>query len=431
MLAKIHRGVKKKNSMTKKLKTLTGMHDIFGGEIALWQKLEKVSRQILENAGYAEIRMPLLEDTTLFARGIGQDNQVVAKEMYTFGDRGDDSITLRPEGTASVVRAFVEHGFDKQEEVTKLYYLGPMFRYERPQKGRQRQFHQIGAEVLGVDSPLADAELVILVDRIAKQMGLSGYDVEINSLGTFVERKPYLQNLKNYFEKLAQDFCDDCQRKLKTNLLRIFDCKIESCQKLCQEAPVLLDVLGAESKKDFQIFQEQLKKAGVHFKINARIVRGLDYYEKNTFEFVSNKLGSQSAFAGGGRYNHLVEELGGPATPGVGFSIGCERVVMLMQELPKVAAGRSGVYFAALSEDAVLKSREFLQDLRDQGIKADSFFGVKSLKAQLRRANKLNYKYVVMMGEDELKKNTVVLKNLETGEQKEVAWEFKLFQSLG
>lgn len=397
------------------------MNDLFGEEVSLWQKLEKVSREILQNANYSEIRTPLLEDTALFARGIGDENQVVKKEMYTFRDKGEESVTLRPEGTAGVVRAYMEHSFAAKEEISKLYYLGPMFRYERPQKGRFRQFHQIGAEILGVDSPFADAEITVLVDRIAKAVGVKDYEVCINSLGTFSERAPYLEELKTYFSKFTKELCEDCQKRFHTNILRIFDCKEKHCGTLCEDAPILLDRLGKDSKKNFEGYQEALSLSQVRFKWDERLVRGLDYYEKNTFEFVSDKLGAQSAFAGGGRYNHLVEELGGKPTPGVGFSIGCERLILLMQEFSSNEnLTRKGVYFAALCEEGLKISWEWRQALRDQGIFTDGNFEPKSLKSLMRKADKSLARYVVLIGEDELKTQKVVCKDLEGGTQEEI-----------
>lgn len=406
--------------MSQKPKSIPGMHDLLGDEILYWQKLERVSRHILDAHGYREIRTPMLEETGLFERGIGDGTQVVKKEMYSFLDKGGEPVTLRPEGTAGVVRAYIEHSLGQQQEVNKLWYMGPMFRYERPQKGRLRQFHQIGVEVFGVDSPYADAEVVTLVDRIAKAVGVDSFDVMVNSLGTFEERKPYQTKLQEYFTLRLNDLCKECQERLGKNVLRIFDCKNPTCGEICNEAPVLLDFLSADSKRDFDVFQNALTLSGVRFTVNPRVVRGLDYYEKNTFEFVSDKLGAQSAFCGGGRYNHLVEELGGKASPGVGFGLGCERLVMLMQECAPVSqTTRSGVFVMPLAEAAFPKARGILQNLRDQGVFADSVFVSKSLKAQMRHADRLNCRHVVILGEDELNRGVAQVKNLETGAQQE------------
>lgn len=418
--------------MTEKIQSLTGMNDILPDTVSLWQRLETTCRQVFAHAGFAEIRTPLLEATALFSRGIGDDTQVVQKEMYTFLDKGGDSVTLRPEGTAGVVRAYIEHALQAQEEVLKLYYMGPMFRYERPQKGRLRQFHQIGVEVFGVDSPFADAEVITLADRIAKGVGLSGYQLFLNTLGTKEEREPYLAKLIIYFSKFSHDLCGECQKRLHKNVLRIFDCKNPQCASVAEDAPFLMDDLSPRSRGHFESVQNALTVAGVAFEVKPRVVRGLDYYEKTTFEFVSDQLGAQSAFCGGGRYNQLVAELGGKDTPGVGFGMGCERVIMLMEQAVSVGAVReppmNGIYFVAIADRALpeaplQKARELVQRLRDAGVRADAGFEAKSLKSQMRRANKLGYAKAAILGEDELAKNVVTLKDLVTGEQSEVPFE--------
>lgn len=411
--------------MTQKIQNLTGMNDILPTEAVLWQKLEAVSRGILNCYGYGEIRTPLLEDTALFSRGIGTDTQVVQKEMYTFDDRSGESITLRPEGTASVVRAYVQHALKAQEEICKLYYLGPMFRHERPQKGRLRQFHQIGVEIFGTDSPHADAEIVTVTDRIAKGVGLSGYTIYVNSLGTREERRAYLEILKTYFIQNQMGLCAECQKRLETNPLRILDCKNEACRKSSDQAPKITDHLGEESQKHFATFQQDLKNHDIEFSVNPRIVRGLDYYERTTFEFVSDKLGSQSAFAGGGRYNQLVEELGGDATSAVGLAMGCERLILLMQEALSQNPNPtlSGVYFVSFDEPSQVKARELLQKVRDAGVRAEAAYESKSLKSQMRRANKLGYRYAALLGGDEMARQEVTLKDLSSSEQKAISFE--------
>lgn len=411
--------------MAQKIQNLTGMNDILPAEAVLWQKLEAVSRDILSRYGYGEIRTPLLEDTSLFSRGIGTETQVVQKEMYTFADRSGDSITLRPEGTAGVVRAYVQHAFKAQEDICKLYCMGPMFRHERPQKGRLRQFHQISLEIFGTDSPHADAEIVTVTDRIAKGVGLSGYTIYVNSLGTHEERRVYLAQLKTYFSQNQTGLCVECQKRLETNPLRILDCKNEACQKLSDSAPKIIDHLGEESQKHFSTFQQDLKNHDIGFSVNPRIVRGLDYYERTTFEFMSDKLGSQSAFAGGGRYNQLVEELGGDATSAVGVALGCERLILLMQEAlaENQSPTLSGVYFVSFDEVSQAKARELLQQVRDAGVKAEAAYETKSLKSQLRRANKLGFRYAALLGGDEMARQEVTLKDLSSGDQKAISFE--------
>lgn len=409
--------------MSQQIRSIPGMNDILPVDASLWQRLENTAREVFEAYGFKEIRTPLLEETALFSRGVGEGTQVVKKEMYTFLDKGGDSVTLRPEGTASVVRSYLQNSLSAADAITKLYYLGPMFRYERPQKGRMRQFHQIGVETLGIDSPLADAEVVILLDRLVKKLGIQNYQVQVNSLGTAGERQEYLKILTRFLESKKKNVCPDCQERIATNPLRVMDCKEEVCQKQFKDAPLMLDHLSETSKAEFELFQKTLEQAAVEFIVNPRIVRGLDYYEKTAFEFTSSELGSQSAFAGGGRYNNLVQELGGDSVPGVGWALGCERLVMLMQieqEKNPVPKELSGIYFVAMGETCFGKARELLQKLRDAGVKAEMDYSSKSFKSQMRRADKLGFKYAAILGENELTKNVVMLKDLGTGEQKEV-----------
>lgn len=396
------------------------MNDILPDEAPVWQFIEKTAREVFECYGFSEIRVPLLEDASLFSRSIGEATEVVQKEMYTFKDKGDDLITLRPEGTAGVARSYVQHSLQTADAITKLYYRGPMFRYERPQKGRLRQFHQIGAELFGVDSPVADAEVVILLDRFIKKLGITNYDLQINSLGAIEERKPYLKKLVSYFTGFKDKLCKDCHVRLEKNPQRIFDCKNEPCKTICQDAPLLLNELSVESSANFESFKKYLSEADVEFTVNPHIVRGLDYYEKTAFEFVSSELGSQSAFAGGGRYNRLVNELGGPDVPAVGFALGCERLVLLLKNKVLVSKNLEGVYLIPFQQDCWDKFHKILFDLRDKGIKSEMDYELKSVKSQMRRANKLGFKYAVFMGENEIKKGIVTLKDLQTGDQTEV-----------
>lgn len=409
--------------MVQKIKSIPGMQDITSQQMAFWHKMETTAREVFGAYGFSEIRTPLLEDTQLFARGIGEETQVVSKEMYTFEDRGGDSVTLRPEGTAGVVRAFVQHSFHAKDAISKLYYMGPMFRYERPQKGRLRQFHQIGAELMGVDTPLADAEVVILLDRWVQKLGVGDYRLEVNSLGTPEERESYLEKLVSYFKEHATELGADDQERLTKNPLRILDSKDPKAIALREKAPRLLESLGDESKAEFDSFLSTLKEAGVNYHINPFIVRGLDYYQKTTFEFISDALGSQSAFAGGGRYNQLVEELGGPLTPCVGFAAGCERLVMLMEEhSQQTESFKPGAYFIPMTEAAFEKCRSLMQIVRDAGVCGEMDYYLKSMKSQMRRANKLKYQFAVILGDDELAAEQVMVKNLEDGQQKAVAW---------
>ena len=410
--------------MTQKIQSIPGMNDVLPDQMYLWHKIECTAREIFGHYGFREIRTPMLEETALFARGMGADTQVVQKEMYTFDDKGGDSVTMRPEGTAGVMRAYLQHSLMAQDAITKLFYLGPMFRYERPQKGRLRQFHQIGVELIGIDSPRADAEVVIMMDRLTRALGITNFRLEVNSLGTLEERRPYKTKLVEFFKSVASELCQDCQTRLETNPMRILDCKNEVCRSKAKGAPTILDALGNESRTEFDDFKRCLFNAGIAFVVNPRIVRGLDYYEKTAFEFVSDRLGSQSTFSAGGRYNRLAQELGAKTpVPAVGFSLGCERIILMLEDLlknEKPSPQLKGIYFVAMNQSCYQECQRIMQSVRDRGYKADMDDTVKSMKSQMRRANKLNYKYAAIVGDDELVNRTVMLKNMETGEQKGV-----------
>lgn len=407
----------------KKYQSLTGMNDLLPEQARHWHKLENTARELFHLYGYGEVRTPLLEDTSLFARGIGSESQVVQKEMYTFDDKGGDSVTLRPEGTAGVVRSYIQNSLYAQDAITKLYYMGPMFRYERPQKGRLRQFHQIGLEILGTDSPQADSEVIVVLDRLIQKLGIKNYTLDLNSIGTAEERAQYVEKLKAYFEAHKNDLSEESQNRLNTNPLRIFDSKLREDQKICKDAPLILDHLGEESQAHFAAVQADLKAAGVKFNINPKIVRGLDYYEKTAFEFTSPDLGSQSAIAGGGRYNKLVEELGGPNTPAIGFGLGCERVVLLLEQLAAEEVVQNGVYFVFFDEASHQKAKELTQMCRDAGVRSELGYEVKSFKSQMRRANKFGFSHVALLGEDEMSKQSVALKDMLSGDQSLVSWD--------
>ncbi len=409
--------------MSQKIKSVTGMNDIFADDVTYWQRLETTAHAIFSRYNFHEIRTPILEETGLFSRAVGETTQVVQKEMYSFLDRGGDAVTMRPEGTAGVVRSYIEHNLAATDAITKLYYMGPMFRYERPQKGRLRQFHQIGVELLGVDSPHADAEVIIMLDRFVRALGISEYRLEINTLGISSERKAYLEKLTTFLTGIAANLCAECQVRLTKNPMRVLDCKNETCRHHLKTAPLILDNISDATRAEFETLQRCLKDAHVEFTINPKIVRGLDYYEKTSFEFVSDKLGSQSAFVGGGRYNSLVGELGGENTPGIGFGMGCERTVMLMMaaDTEKKAAAVKGVYICVFDENGFAVGRDVLQKCRDAGLSADMDFTVKSLKSQMRRAGKFGFSHVAIIGDDEIKNNVVALKDMATGEQKKVS----------
>lgn len=398
------------------IQSITGTKDQFSPDIEKWQTLEEKARQIFELYSYSEIRTPLLEETSLFVRGIGTETGVVQKEMYTFDDKGGDSVTLRPEGTASVVRAYIQHHLHKQDPTTKLYYIGPMFRYERPQKGRLRQFHQIGAELFGPASPEADVEVITLLNQIIRSCGVTDFQLEINSLGSQKTRLAYLEKLKTYLQKYQNDFGEDDRRRIETNPLRVIDTKDSKVQDIVNEAPLILNHLDESDQKHWDRVQDCLSNLQINYQINPRIVRGLDYYQQTAFECVSQNLGSQSAFAGGGRYDGLVEELGGPVTPAVGFAIGMERLLLLMSDEIASKAKRR-VYIAFLGDSTQSKAMEIAQKLRTYNMVSEMGYESKSFKSQLRRANRLGFSHVIIIGENELKENKVQIKDFETQEQ--------------
>jgi len=403
------------------MKSIPGMQDILPGEVEAWQKIEAFARDFFARYHYQEIRTPLLETTDLFVRGIGSETGVVQKEMYTFDDKGGDSVTLRPEGTASVIRAYIEHHLAHADPVTKLFYLGAMFRYERPQKGRLRQFHQLGCELIGSPSPHADAEVIQLLDGFVRGLGLSDFKLEINSLGCLkAECRPtYLKKVKTYFEGIASKLCADCQRKVTTNPLRILDCKVEACKKLANSAPLILEHQCRECAQHFEKVENNLKHYRIQYFVNQRIVRGLDYYDRTAFELTSDKLGSQNAFAGGGRYSGLVKSLGGADVTGVGFAIGLERLVMLL-EGTFVPAKSITIYLAALGENAYAKILELAQNLRAEGFNCEMDYEEKSLKSQLRRADKLKCSHVIILGDDEIQKGEAQVKDFKTQAQSHI-----------
>jgi len=402
------------------IKAIRGFNDILPDEIGKWQFVEETTREVFEGFGFSEIRIPILERTELFSRGIGEATDIVEKEMYTFTDRSGNSLTLRPEATASMARAYLEHQLYTFDPVAKLYCIGPMFRYERPQKGRYRQFYQIDAEVFGVENPMVDAEVIVMLIHFLKRVGLEKLELQINSLGCRACRPRYREELKKFLMKKSFQLCEDCQRRLQTNPLRIFDCKVETCQEAIANAPKVTDFICPECQKHFDKVKEHLETAGLTYILKPRMVRGLDYYTRTAFEVVSYQLGSQNAVTGGGRYDNLFQEIGGLDVPGIGFAIGMERLVSL---LPK---DREFVQFpylfiAALGEETVKEAYQIINQLHLQGIRAELDYEGKSLKSQMRRADKLKARYVLILGEDELKKGNVVLRNMKNKVQEEIA----------
>jgi len=405
------------------IKAVTGTKDILPSDIPRWNYLEKTVERIFSNFNYKEIRTPIFEETALFARGIGEETDIVGKEMYTFKDRSDTSLTLKPEMTAAVVRSYVEHSLGAQQPLVKLFYISPMFRQERPQAGRFRQFHQFGAEAIGSKSPLLDAEMIQMSYEILKSLGLKNLSVKINSLGTPEIRENYKTLLKNFLKDKKDILSEDSRRRFETNILRIFDSKVESDQNLIKDAPRLIDHLDEESKADFEVVKEQLKKSGIPFEIDSSLVRGLDYYTKLTFEIDSGSVGAQTALCGGGRYDLLIETLGGKPTPATGFAAGIERILLACDNEKSFTVPEPviDVYLIRIDNEVEFDISELAGKLRKENFSVDFDYLQRSVKAQMREANKLSAKYVLFIGGDEYKEGLMNLKNMSTGVEEKVA----------
>jgi histidyl-tRNA synthetase len=404
------------------IKAIRGFNDILPDEIGKWQFVEKTAREVFENFGFAEIRIPVLERTELFSRGIGEATDIVEKEMYTFTDKSGNSLTLRPEATASMARAYLEHQLYTFDPVAKLYYIGPMFRYERPQKGRYRQFYQVDAEVFGVGNPVVDAEVILMLIHFLRQVGLEKLELQINSLGCRDCRPRYREGLKAYLNEKSFQLCEDCQRRLEVNPLRIFDCKVQTCQEAIADAPKVIDFICNECDVHFDRVKEYLGMAGLDYILNPRMVRGLDYYTRTAFEVVSYDLGSQNAVTGGGRYDNLFQEIGGLDVPGIGFAIGMERLISLLPK-DKEFIQHPHLFIAAPGKETHKEAYRLANQLHVEGIRAEFDYEGKSLKSQMRRADKLNARYVLILGEEELEKGRVVLRNMEDKSQEEIPME--------
>jgi histidyl-tRNA synthetase len=401
------------------IKAIRGFNDILPDEIGKWQFVEKTARQVFEGFGFSEIRIPILERTELFSRGIGEATDIVEKEMYTFTDRSGNSLTLRPEATASMARAYLEHQLYTFDPVAKLYCIGPMFRYERPQKGRYRQFYQIDAEVFGVENPVVDAEVIVMLIVFLRRVGLEKLELQINSLGCRACRPRYREELKKFLGRKAFQLCEDCQRRIETNPLRIFDCKVETCQEAIVNAPKVSDSICPECQKHFDKVKEYLETAGLPYILNPRMVRGLDYYTRTAFEVVSYQLGSQNAVTGGGRYDNLFQEMGGIDIPGIGFAIGMERLVSLLPK-DREFIQFPHLFIASLGEETLKEAYQIVHQLHLQGIRAELDYEGKSLKSQMRRADKLKAQYVLILGEDELRKGRAILRDMKSKFQEEI-----------
>ncbi|NVM20319.1 MAG: histidine--tRNA ligase [Desulfobacterales bacterium] len=397
-----------------------GFKDILPAETALWQHLEDVARQLFDDFGFAELRIPVLEQTELFARSIGADTDIVEKEMYTFADRSGASLTMRPEATASVVRAYIEHKLYAKDPVWKLYTIGPMFRRERPQKGRYRQFYQINAEVFGLEDPRADAELILLLMTLMGRLELSGIMLHINSLGCAACRPHFKEALRSFLTESTAELCSDCLRRREKNPLRIFDCKVPACKEAMLDAPSILDHLCDQCRSHFETVQASLERFQIPYQTNHRLVRGLDYYTRTAFEVLAEALGAQDAVAGGGRYDSLVKALGGPDQPGIGFAIGVDRLIELLAHQRQGLEKRPHLFIAALGTGAQDRAFGWLQELRMQNVRTEMDFADRSLKAQMRRANKLGAPYVLIVGDRELEEGSAELRNMSTKEQEKV-----------
>ena len=404
------------------IKAIRGFNDILPDEIGKWQFVEKTAREVFEGFGFSEIRIPVLEKTELFSRGIGEATDIVEKEMYTFTDRGGSSLTLRPEATASMARAYLEHQLYNFDPVAKLYCIGPMFRYERPQKGRYRQFYQIDAEVFGVENPMVDAEVIVMLIHFLKRVGLEKLELQINSLGCRACRPRYREALKEFLTKKSFQLCEDCQRRLETNPLRIFDCKVETCQEAIANAPKVTDFICPACQDHFNQVKKYLEMSELTYILNPRMVRGLDYYTRTAFEVVSYQLGSQNAVTGGGRYDNLFQEIGGLEIPGIGFAIGMERLVSLLPK-DKEFIQTPHLFIAALGEGPFKEAYRLVNQLHLKGIRAELDYEGKSLKSQMRRADKLKARYVLILGGDELKRGKAALRNMGNKVQEEIALE--------
>jgi histidyl-tRNA synthetase len=405
--------------VSKAIQAVRGMNDLLPGIIGLWQRVESTAREALNAYGYSEIRLPLVEKTELFARSIGDVTDIVEKEMYTFEDRNGDSLTLRPEGTAGCVRAGIENGI-LHNQVQRLWYQGPMFRHERPQKGRYRQFHQIGVEVFGLPGPDVDVELLMICARLWRELGLDGLQLQINSLGTIESRHRYRELLTEYLRQHRGSLDEDSLRRLEKNPLRVLDSKNPAMQPVIEAAPSLAEHLDSESHDHFARLCSYLDQNGIRYVVNPRLVRGLDYYTRTVFEWTTDKLGAQSAICAGGRYDGLVERLGGHATPAAGFAVGLERLIELLALQGQAGAGTGPQVYVVVGDEAMMRAAmELAERLRDAGLRTLLNCGNGVLKTQLKRADRSGARYAAMLGAESAGQGNIVLKDLHSGDQSE------------
>lgn len=412
---------KEKEKKKVKYNSLRGMQDIIE-QVQLWQYIEKIVREIFEVFNFREIRTPILENAEVFLRSIGEDTDIVEKEMYIFKDKKGRTVALRPEGTASVVRAYIQHNLFNKPVPQKFYYIGPMFRYERPQKGRFRQFHQIGAECFGISSPWVDAELIYMIKNFFERLKIRDLNYEINSLGCKKCRPEYRKELFNFLSDKVPFLCNDCQRRFERNPLRVLDCKVESCKEILKETPLILNFLCDDCKQHFFQLQRELEDFNITYTVNPKIVRGLDYYTRTVFEVTTNALGAQNAIAAGGRYDDLVESFGGPPTPAAGFAIGIERLIELCSTALSIPPNTAFVYVAYIGSESKKEAKRIINFLRENGITTETAYEEVSLKSQMRRADRLGVNIVIIIGEDEIKKSTYRWKNMKTGVEGECSF---------
>jgi len=411
--------------LAEQIKSVRGTKDITPDEVYKWHYVEAIAKEVFERFGFREIRTPIFEHTELFIKGTGETTDIVQKEMYTFEDKGGRSLTLRPEGTPPIVRSYLENNLFADMPVTKLYYMGPMFRYERPQAGRFRQHQQIGAEILGSASPYFDAELISMYLHFVSKLGIKDIELHLNSVGC-AECKPNYNNaLKAYAKEHFDEICETCRDRFERNPLRMLDCKVESCRKIFAHGPVMQDYLCDDCRDHQNIVVESLNMMGLPHEINPFLVRGLDYYTKTVFEVTARGLGSQDAIAGGGRYDNLIEQMGGKPTPALGFGCGQNRLIATMeaQETPFSDPPKPMVYIACLSDKAYSKAFEIAYLLRQKGVATEVDFDSRSLRSQMKTANKLDANYVAMMGEDEMDQGVVTLRDMASGEQETVDFQ--------
>ncbi|WP_290911501.1 histidine--tRNA ligase [Eubacterium sp.] len=406
-------------------KAIKGTKDVLPSEVYKNQYIEATCLTVAENFGYKEMRTPVFEHTELFQRGVGDTTDVVQKEMYTFDDKGGRSITLRPEGTAGAARSFLENGLSNEALPQKICYLTSCYRYEKPQAGRLREFHQFGIECFGATSPLADAEMIALAKQIFDELGVKDLHLELNSIGCPTCRAEYHKALKEYFASRVDELCDTCRDRLDRNPMRILDCKSPVCSEIAKDAPVVLDYLCDECKEHFEKTKSYLDAMNIEYIVNPQIVRGLDYYTKTVFEFVADSIGAQGTVCGGGRYDGLIEELGGQHTPSLGFAIGLERLQLVMEaqgcEFPEPS--RPDLFIVAMGDKATLKAVEIAKDMRDEGYSVVYDLNGRSLRAQMKYADKINAKYNVVIGDNEVDTKSAVLKDMATGEQSDISLE--------